>query len=115
MSKMNISIAEKWFDLINNGSKTIEGRLNKEKYKTLKEDDIVILYVKDTNKKIKIKIIKINNYDNFGEMLEKEGLENVLPDPSIKTIKDGINVYRKYYTIDDEEKYGVLALKIINL
>ena len=39
-----------------------------------------------------------------------EGLKRTLPD--IKTIEDGIAIYHKYYTKEDETKYGILAIYI---
>lgn len=43
-------------------------------------------------------------------MLEKEGLENVLP--GVKSIEEGIQVYRRFYDEEKEKKYGVVAIEI---
>ena len=31
---------------------------------------------------------------------------------NIKTINDGVNIYRQFYSKKDEEKYGIIAIKI---
>ena len=39
-----------------------------------------------------------------------EGLKKTLP--NINTLEEGVNVYYKFYTKEDEEKYGILAITI---
>ena len=43
-------------------------------------------------------------------MLKKESLGSVLP--NIKSIQEGVNIYRQYFTEDVEKQYGVVALKL---
>ena len=43
-------------------------------------------------------------------MLIFEGIKNAIPDK--KNLKDAVNVYRKFYSIEDEKKYGVVAVKV---
>ena len=46
-------------------------------------------------------------------MIETEGLNKVLPYHKIKTVKQGINdVYYKFYSKEDESKYGVTAIEV---
>ena len=56
------------------------------------------------------KIIKIVNYKSFREYLTQEGLKRTLP--SIKTLDEGVNIYYQYYTKENEDKYGILAIYI---
>jgi len=44
--------------------------------------------------------------------LKKETIERALPDDSIKTIEDGLAVYRQWSTQEDIEKYGFLGIQI---
>lgn len=103
-----LHVSEPWFSLIKNGKKTIEGRLNRDPTK-YKVGDTLIIKNKDT---IELKITALTTYKSFKEMLEKEGLDKVLPDESVKTIEDGINIYYKFYKPEDEEKYGVIAIQL---
>ena len=102
---MNINVQEPYFSFLKNGQKTIEGRLGKEKWLQLKKDEILIV-----NKSLKLKVIKVTKYKSFEEMLIFEGIKNVIPDK--QSLKDAVNVYYNFYSIEDEKKYGVVAIKI---
>jgi ASC-1-like (ASCH) protein len=105
---IEISVSNPWYSYIEKGKKKIEGRLNKGKFALLKKGEII----KFTNGNlfITVKIIKIRKYSSFEEYLSQEGLRNTLP--GIKTIKEGVNEYYKFYNMDDEKKYGILAIYI---
>ena len=57
------------------------------------------------------KITKITKYPSFGEMLRKEGVDIVLP--GVEGIRLGVNAYRNYYTVQEENRYGVLAIELV--
>jgi ASC-1-like (ASCH) protein len=109
---INLTIKQPWFNLIKASKKTIEGRLNKGIFTNLKPNDIIIWQ----HEKLKLKVIVkfINHYGSFKEMLLSEGLPKVLP--TIPSIENGVNIYHKYFSPDEEEKYGVVAIgmQIIN-
>jgi len=90
----NITVREPWFSFIQKGEKTVEGRLNKGRFSKLKSKDVIIW--ENENEKFKVKIEYVNEYSSFKEMIEKEGLDKVLP--SINSVNDGIQVYRQFYT-----------------
>ena len=104
----NISVSEPWFTLIKMGLKSREGRLNKTKFAKLKVNDIVIWTYK--NKSCKTKIVNINKYDSFRDMIKKETLKRTLP--GVPTIDCGVEVYRQYYSEELEKKFGVLAIEL---
>ena len=101
-------VQEPWFEYIKSGEKTIEGRLNKGSFQELKKGDIV--HWKNVDNIIKTKIISIHHHKDFEKMLRAHRLYNVLP--GIKTYKDGVKVYNKFFSSSDVKKYGVLAIKI---
>ena len=96
-----------WFEFIREGKKTIEGRLNKGKFKDLKINDTIIW-----NDTFETKIIRITNYDSFYKYLINEGLKNTLPSKDINSIEAGLNIYYKFYTPEMEKEFGVLAIEI---
>ena len=106
MQKILINIQEPYYSLIVNGQKTIEGRLNKGKFASIQKDDILILAPKN----LEFKVITKNVYKSFQEMIKVEGVENVIPDKS--DINEAVNVYYKFYTKEQEQKFGVVAIKI---
>ena len=103
-----INVSDPWFLLIKKGKKKIEGRLNKGTFANLKKDDIIKF--KNNDSFFMAKIIKIIKYSTFEEYLSQEGLARTLP--GIKTIKEGINIYYKYYTPEQEKEIGILAIYI---
>lgn len=101
-------VQDPWFSYIKRGEKTVEGRLNKGSFTEMKVNDVVLW--RNDNKSVKTKIISIHHHKSFENMLKSHSLKNTLP--GIKTIKDGVNVYREFYSKKDEQKYGVLAIKL---
>ena len=110
MSKKYVeNVSEPWFTLISLGLKTIEGRKNKGRFEEMEVGDIIDWNNKDFNpRNVLTKITKKTVYNTFQEYLEKEGLQKCLP--GINTIEDGLSVYFKYFTEEDEKKYGVVAI-----
>ncbi len=43
-------------------------------------------------------------------MIEKEGIENVIPNK--KTIEEAVAVYYKFYTKENEDQFGVISIKL---
>ena len=103
-----INVQNPWFTLIKQGRKTIEGRLNKGQFAQLKVGQIVMW--ENAGQTVKTKLVRIEKYDTFSDMLANEGLRHVLPD--ITTIKDGVDVYRQFYTESKESEHGVLAIQV---
>lgn len=111
------TVLEPWFSLISNGVKTVEGRPKKGFFDKLKKNDIVIWTNNMTGKdrKCKTKITDVRYYNTFYDMIDKEGLDNVLPAPGvgIKSVSDGVSkVYRQWYSAEIEKKYGVCAIEM---
>ncbi|MQL86960.1 hypothetical protein Taro_019490, partial [Colocasia esculenta] len=52
----------------------------------------------------------VKKYPSFLEMLKAESLTKVLP--GVKTIEEGVQVYRNFYTEEKEKKSGVLAISV---
>ena len=103
-----INVESPWFEFIKNKKKKVEGRLNKGIFKYFVTGDKV--KIKNGENFINTEIIKINMYNTFKEYLSKEGLTQTLPD--INTIKEGCDIYYKFYTKKQEIKYGILAIHI---
>tara|TARA_B100000123_G_scaffold88666_1_gene64353 strand:+ start:3720 stop:4058 length:339 start_codon:yes stop_codon:yes gene_type:complete len=101
-------VQEPWFGYIKSGKKYIEGRLNKGSFQELKEGDIV--HWQNNDNVVKTKIISVHHHKDFEKMLKAHSLCNVLP--GVKTYKEGVAVYRKFFSSNDVKKYGVLAIKI---
>lgn len=104
MSNLQISIQEPYLSFILDGRKTVEGRLYKGKFKDLKVGDFLLV----DDKKFLVK--KLTQYTNFREMLQSEGVKNLIPDK--ETLEDAEAVYHTFYTKEMEDEYGVVAITL---
>ncbi len=106
MQTIPLNVQEPYLSFILNGQKTVEGRLNKGKFKDLKVGDVLLIGPEEN----KFLIERTTVYKSFREMIEKEGIENVIPDKD--NIDDAEAVYYKFYTKEQEKEFGVLSIKI---
>ena len=98
------------FDYIKCGLKTIEVRLLKGFIYKLKPN--MIINIEHNSQYIQLKIININKYNTFEELILNEGLSNILPTyQSLASLKDGLNILEKYY-INSYNKYTIIAIKM---
>lgn len=97
------------FELIKNGTKTIEMRLYDEKRKLIKEGDKLEFTNRVTGEKLKTEVIKLHLFNNFEELynafdsISLGYKENEVVDP-----KD----MEKYYSKEEQCKYGVVGIEI---
>jgi ASC-1-like (ASCH) protein len=104
-------LSEPWFTLISLGLKTVEGRKNKGLFKDLEEGDLIEWFNNDfIERRVRTQVTSKKTYKTFKEYLSQEGLDNCLP--GINSIEDGLHVYFKYYTKEDEKKFGVVAIRL---
>lgn len=103
------NVSEPWFSLISLGLKTVEGRKNKGRFKEMNVNDVIEWTNNDFKpRSVLTKITKKKEYNTFKEYLETEGLNKCLP--GIPNIEHGLSVYFKYFTKEDEEQFGVVAI-----
>ncbi len=102
---LKISVNQRALKNILCSNKKIEGRLLKGIFSKVNIGDIFTFYHNDES--CNVKIIKINCYNNFYEMLSNENLKNLLPYCS--NIDEGMKLYNKIYK-KNVDKYKVLAI-----
>jgi ASC-1-like (ASCH) protein len=103
---VQINVQEPYLGYIKDGTKTIEGRLNKGKFKEIEVDDI--LEISGLTKKFTVTAKR--NYKTFLEMVTAEGFEKIIPDKLNPA--DAANVYYKFFTKEQEKEFGVVAIEI---
>jgi ASC-1-like (ASCH) protein len=103
-----MKLQPKPFEQIKNGTKVIEMRLNDEKrQRLLVEDTIDFLLAENLNEKVGAKIVGLEVFKTF------KNLCDAFPPASYgASSSDEYISMSKYYSKEDEEKYGVLAIKI---
>lgn len=105
------SLSEPWFSLMYYKIKKVEGRLNKGDFAVMKAGDI-ITFTNDNfgHREFKTTIKRKTSYKSFRDYLKNETLEKTLP--TITNIEDGLDVYYKYFSKKDEDKYGVVCFRL---
>jgi len=100
------------FENIVNKKKRIEGRLNKNnKILSIKNNSYIKFIHYYNNSKyyeINARVININKYDNFNNMLLNENINYIIPDANI--IDDALNIYNTYYSKKQQQLYNISAI-----
>ena len=105
-----MGLQEDYFNAIKNGIKKYELRLNDEKRKQIKKGDIItFLKEPDRIESMQAFVTDLIYFKNFSEVIEKIDI-NLLASNKIK--EELINDLNKYYSIEKQVKYGVVAIKI---
>ena len=101
------------------GRKTIEGRLNRGKFAKYKAGDHVWLRrdFRDENgvlqdgpeRQVLVEVVATRCYETSLAMVTAEGFKKVIP--YVDTIEQAASEYDKYYSTEDQAKYGVLAVE----
>lgn len=102
--------AEPYFTFVKNGQKTIEGRIKKGEYAAVKPGDHIVVYNNEETDSVKVVVKDTRTYVSIEEMLKREPLNKILPDA--KTLEQGIEAYRKFYTKQQEQQFGVVAIEV---
>lgn len=97
------------FKKIKNGAKTIELRLNDEKRRLLKAKDLIEFTNRVNNEKMLVEIENLYHYPSFEELYKNfDKVEMGYEENDIINPKD----MEKYYSPEEQFKYGVLGIKI---
>jgi ASC-1-like (ASCH) protein len=107
-------------DYIIDGKKTVEGRLNRGKFKDFQVGDLIWLrrdyrdeygHLQDGEpRQVCVEIVAIRHYQSFADMVASEGYRTVIP--NAESEEAAVAVYNTYYTTDQQLEYGVLAIEI---
>lgn len=108
---LNLSLKQQYFDAVKAGLKTVEGRLNRPRFKYLQPGMKISFTATNTHEVIECTIVELIIYPSFEAMLTSAGLKNMLPE--ICTIAEGIALYESFPGYKEEvEKFGVLAIRL---
>ena len=93
------------FEKIQNGTKTIEIRLNDEKRQNFNVgDEIEFSLISDTKQTVRTQVTELTHFPTFEELFS-------ILSPEDYGGGDWQDMYQ-YYSKEDEEKYGVLAIRL---
>lgn len=109
--KYIMKLNPKYFEYMKNGTKRVEIRLNDEKRKDLKiGDEIIFQKEPELKEELYTQIVSLNIKRNFKEFIEELDVSEY----SDKSESEGkfLNDLYKFYTKEQEEKYGVVGIQI---
>lgn len=107
--KFQITVNEPWHTMIEKGEKTIEGRLHEGRYAELKVGDKIAIFPETTPFFIVKTIVNLHIYDSFSSLLERHLAQTL---PGVRDVASGVEVYRQFFSQDDERRYGVVGIEI---
>lgn len=109
MKTHSLNLMPKYFDLIKNREKILEGRLNDEKRRLFEVGDQIIFY-KEPLKDESVKAIILDKYvfKDFEEMAAKLDCKLL----GFKKAKEMIDTYYSIYDREKTLKFGVVIFKI---
>jgi ASC-1-like (ASCH) protein len=102
--------ADPYFGFVKNGQKTIEGRIKKGEYQFLKTGDHIVVCNEEETDSVEVLVKDLRNYNSVREMLECEPLKKVLP--NVDTVDQGIEIYKQFYTEEQQQEFGVIAIEV---
>ncbi len=97
------------FNLIKSGTKTIELRLNDLKRQKIKVGDLIEFTNRITDEKMVVRVVDLIKFNSFSDLYKNFSKvsmgyrEDEEANPSDMEL---------YYSLEEQEKYGVLAIKI---
>ena len=106
-----MKLKSKYYDFILNGTKRIEIRLYDEKRQRIKIGDTIIFRkYENLDESFDAKVIELLRYDSIEDLLNDYDI-SLLSDKSM-TKQDLIDTLETFYTKEEQQKYGVLGIRI---
>ena len=107
--EMKVHLHSDVFDIVKNGKKDIEVRINDEKRRQLKVGDtLVFLRRPNDDEEIRAKVVGLEYYDYFHNLVDHYDMGRIYL--SGYTKEEYLNEMKRFYTIEEQEKYGVVAI-----
>ncbi len=106
---MTFHLEKDIFEIVKNGTKNIEVRLNDEKRKKLKVGDTLIFFKRPLDDEtIKATITDLKYYKNFSDLLEHYNMEDLYMKDYSK--EEFLKLLEQFYGEKEQEKYGVVVI-----
>lgn len=107
--EMKVHLHSDVFDIVKNGKKDIEVRINDEKRRLLKlGDTLVFLRRPNDDEEIRAKVVGLEYYDYFETLVDHYDMERIYL--SGYTKEQYLNEMKRFYTLEEQEQNGVVAI-----
>ena len=106
-----LKLSPKYFEYMKNGTKTIEARLNDDKRKNIRIGDFIVLKKKpELIEEIHTEVVDIIHKDSFERLIDR--LDISMYSDASETKENYLNDIFHFYTKEEEQKYGVVGIKV---
>lgn len=106
-----MKLKETYFNKIRNKEKIYEIRLNDEKRQLIKIGDLIVFKKEpELQETLTAEVVGLEYFKSFKEMAETLPLDKV--GFGKETLCEVVSIYHQFYTEQEEDKYGVVAIKI---
>lgn len=110
MGGLELNVQQIYFDAIKAGSKTIEGRLAKQKYRSLKPGDSVIFYNSERTQSVAKIVVAVHVYPTFEAAFREQDFRKAIP--AAKSVHEAMAVYEQFYTPKMQKEEGVVFIEL---
>lgn len=106
----NCHLDEDVFEVVKNGIKNVEVRVYDDKRKRMKIGDEIIFFKRPIEEeKIITKIVGLKTFKNFKDLVNEYDIERLYLDTFSKD--DFVKLLGRFYSEEEQEKYGVVAIE----
>ena len=107
--EMICHLDEDIYSLVDKGIKDVEVRVNDEKRRKLNiGDNVIFINRGNENETLTTTILSLDYYDNFEELVRHYDIERMYTKDITK--EDFVKLLERFYTKEEQEEYGVVAL-----
>lgn len=108
--EMNVHLHKEVFDIVKDGIKDVEVRLYDEKRQKLKVGDKLIFISRgNNNDQITAVVKKIVYFKDFVEVTKNYEMNRIYLEGT--SLDEYLELMNKFYSIEEQKKYGVLAIE----
>ena len=107
--QMTVHLHPDVFEVVEKGDKDIEVRLNDEKRRKLKVGDTLVFLKRPLeDEMIEAKVMGLDYYKNFDELVDNYDMKRIYLDGYTKEMY--LTEMARFYTDEEQKKYGVVAI-----
>lgn len=107
---LDLNVQQVYFEAIKNGTKTIEGRLAKEKFRKLKAGDNIRFSNNEGTQSVVRSVAAIHIYPTFEDSFKVQDFKQAVP--NVNTIAEAVQIYEQFYTKQMQREYGVVFIEL---
>jgi len=110
---MNFRLDSDIFEIIKNGTKDVEIRLNDEKRQRLHiGDKLIFLKRPELKEKIEAYVVGLDYYKDFNEVVDSYSMDRIFKEGTSK--EELLELFKRFYSDEEIKKYGVVAISFKN-